>query len=431
MTKSTTKFAFLGVAERAGSVWDGGSPLIKVNIIGLKPTIIAPFFPWPLGGQPLIIAIRIGELGNPASIFIMSDSGKEIGKISVALQILSSFPVDLTEPNQATVTPTGLGWNTMSITTKDVNILFDKPGKYLLHCKSDDGSIDENIGEIFVAQVDFQKFTEEQVAAIKSNPHASKAARMTLTCNSCSSKYMVYTGFEKNKRLEEEDFIWYENAPEKFECSCGASDFDTSSIRKNLFTLLGQKIKNDGSDVINFIPQYEANSIQNISSTFGKLLDQNPNEEIIQKYIEKNLLLLHRFPADMLLVKPRISTKYTGDFGIVTPERELILIEIERADTRLLKKDGGQASPLRHAFDQVHSWLHEANEHKLAVLDSLNIDRNLVSRVRGVVIAGRDQGYDPHDLRRLKGLDQGNVTFLTYDDLAAGLLALAQGMSAL
>jgi hypothetical protein len=63
----------------------------------------------------------------------------------------------------------------------------------------------------------------------------------------------------------------------------------------------------------------------------------------------------------------------------------------------------------------------------LAVLDdSLRIPREMVSTVRGVVIAGRDLGNDASHLRRLKGAYQGEVTLLTYDDLAAGLAALAQ-----
>lgn len=40
-----------------------------------------------------------------------------------------------------------------------------------------------------------------------------------------------------------------------------------------------------------------------------------------------------------------------------------------------MKKDGGVAAPLSHAFDQVRDWLHTVDEHRLAVLDSLKIDR--------------------------------------------------------
>jgi hypothetical protein len=142
-------------------------------------------------------------------------------------------------------------------------------------------------------------------------------------------------------------------------------------------------------------------------------------------------LLLHQFPAERLFPKPPILTFFFADFAVVTPQRELILIELEKTSTRLLKKDGGVAADLSHAFDQVRDWLHTIDEHRLAVLDSLKIDREQVSIVRGVVIAGRDIGYDAHHLRKLKGTDWGRVALLTYDDLAFALDVLIRRMDAL
>lgn len=114
---------------------------------------------------------------------------------------------------------------------------------------------------------------------------------------------------------------------------------------------------------------------------------------------------------------------------MLTPERELVLIEIERASTRLLKSDGGQHSDLTHAIDQIHNWLGVTRDHLLAVLDdSLHIPREMVSTVRGVVIAGRDLGNDPNHLRGLKARYRGEIKLLTYDDLAAALAVLAQSL---
>jgi hypothetical protein len=120
-----------------------------------------------------------------------------------------------------------------------------------------------------------------------------------------------------------------------------------------------------------------------------------------------------------------------ADFAIVTPQRELLLVELEKATTKLMKQDGGVAADLSHAFDQVLDWLHVVDEHRLAVLDALKISREEVSMVRGVVIAGRDIGYDAHHLRKLKGADRGRITFLTYDDLFFALDALIKQMDAL
>jgi hypothetical protein len=44
--------------------------------------------------------------------------------------------------------------------------------------------------------------------------------------------------------------------------------------------------------------------------------------------------------------------------------------------------------------------------------------------VRGVVIAGRDSGYDVAQLRQMKAMISGRIIFLTYDDLLGSLTAL-------
>ncbi|MGZ9111910.1 MAG: Shedu anti-phage system protein SduA domain-containing protein [Rhodoplanes sp.] len=95
------------------------------------------------------------------------------------------------------------------------------------------------------------------------------------------------------------------------------------------------------------------------------------------------------------------------------------MIEIENTKTRLMTRSGDEAAPLAHAMGQVRNWLHIADEHRQAVLECLGIER--VAVVKGVVIAGRDSGYKPEHLRRLKGVDRGRVSFLTFDDVAGGL----------
>ena len=97
----------------------------------------------------------------------------------------------------------------------------------------------------------------------------------------------------------------------------------------------------------------------------------------------------------------------------------------------MMKKDGGVAAPLSHAFDQVRDWLHLVDEHRLAMLDSMKVEREEVSTIRGVIIAGRDSGYDAHQLRKLKGADWGRITLLTYDDLLFSLDALIRRLDAL
>jgi hypothetical protein len=231
-----------------------------------------------------------------------------------------------------------------------------------------------------------------------------------------------------DKKEEADGFLWYADLPDQFDCSCGATHFDLRSIKRNLHGLLGHTIFAPTSEVRIF-PLYEQGAIQNAHTQFLRLLDQSPAEETLQKFIEANPIVLHQFPADKIFFKPAVLTFFKADFAVLTSRKELILIEIERTKTRLMNKNGDAAGPLNHSLDQVRNWLHVIDEHRVAVLASLGIDR--VSAVSGVVIAGRDRGYDSEHLRRLKGIDRGRISFMTFDDLAFSLWALAENLGRL
>ena len=132
-------------------------------------------------------------------------------------------------------------------------------------------------------------------------------------------------------------------------------------------------------------------TFKHLFDTFEHLLDSDPKEETIQKFIEQNPIILREYPAVRIIFKPPILTKHRADFGILTPQKELIPVEIEHTRTRLLRKNGGEASELSHAIDQVEDWLRTADDHRAAFLSELFIEPDQVSMVRGVVIAGRDR----------------------------------------
>lgn len=236
-----------------------------------------------------------------------------------------------------------------------------------------------------------------------------------ICCKHCPSKLRAYAGLDRSEKAEGEGWMWYQEVPEMFKCECGKTTMDLQYIRRNLHGLLGHRLREN--EQLSFMPLYEKSSLESIRTNFAQLISRNPREELLQKFIDENPILLHQFPAERIIPKPPILTSYLADFGIVTPQKELILVELEKTTTRLMKKDGDIAAPLNHAFGQVRNWLHEVDEHRLAVLDSLKIAREAVSSIRGIVIAGRDIGYDARDLRKLKGADYGRIAFLTYDDL--------------
>jgi len=306
----------------------------------------------------------------------------------------------------------------------DTSITLVRPGRYFV-TRSLPGGVDERIGEFWAGFVEPAPLSTERIVAIKSDPSAMKAVRVKLSCAKCDGECRAYAGLERSEDLEKEGLIWYAELPEQFRCPCGATVVDLSSLRRNLYAPLGSL--KPAAESVNFIPLYEVGSLENTRIEFVRLLGSHQREEILQKFIEDNPILLRQFPAERILIKPPILTFYNADFAVLSPQRELLLIEIETADTRLLKKNGDQAAPLTHAIDQVHRWLSVMDEHRVAALAAMKIDAP-VGSIRGVVIAGRDRGNDKDHLRRLKGMLSGKIAFLTFDDLEASLAALVEQM---
>ncbi len=423
----TPQVAFLGFAERAGPVQEG--PFTKWNVIGLKSNILTFFFPMSLAGVKWALAFRnIGGGASPVEfkLLIKNACGENVGWLNMEMtrEASAAPPVQIDQP---VVSYAPEGWTVILASSDEDPIVISRPGSYLVSQVKPNNS-EETVVVFNVFLANPPALTSERIAAIKSDPSAVKAARIEIACKNCPSKVRAWVGLDRTS--SHEDFSWYEEIDDEFVCGCGTTKLDLRSIKRNLHGLLGHPLGLPSAE-IRFTPLYERSALDELRINFGRLLDSDPPEEILQKFIQANPLLLHQFPAESLFFKPAILTFFNADFALVPPQKELIVVEIETTQTRLMTKSGNEAGPLRHAFDQVRNWLHVIDEHRLAVLDSLGIKRELVSSVRGVVIAGRDRGYDAEHLRRLKGVDRGRIMFLTFDDLAFGLAALVGKMSRL
>jgi hypothetical protein len=421
-----TEVAFLGVAERSSVVRDGMLESLKWNIIGLKHLLTFNFFPTTISGAHFVFAFRHLQ-ETQLRLSIRSEDNDEVGWINVGATPIPTSPAPITATRQhVTSYQPPEGWSVFALPLQQTPITLVRPGRYFVTRPMPDSS-HERVGEFWAGLVEPPPLTAERIAAIKSDPGAMKAVRVTLSCNKCHEECRTYAGLERNADLEREGFVWYTELPEQFRCHCGATLLDLTSIRRNLYAPLGNVVP-IVTEPTDYVPLYEATSLDNVKIEFGHLLDSHQREEMLQKFIEENPILLRQFPAEKILFKPPILTFYNADFAVLSPQRELILIEIETPDTRLLKKDGDQAAPLTHAIDQVQRWLHIMDEHRVAALASMKIDAQLVGNIRGVVIAGRDRGNDKDHLRRLKGMLSGRISLLTFDDLAASLAALVEQM---
>jgi hypothetical protein len=156
----------------------------------------------------------------------------------------------------------------------------------------------------------------------------------------------------------------------------------------------------------------------------------NPPEEDIQRFIQDNTILLTVFGPKRIFFKPPLLTKYKADIAILNHKKELLLVELERPSLQLLKQGGGVCAELNRPLQQINDWLHLAEEQRFAVLSCIgNLTLADVSKVRGVIVAGTDKGYDAEQLRHFKWTDFGNdITVFTYDDLIGYVASLVRAL---
>jgi hypothetical protein len=403
--------AVIGVCERAARVPDGHPLLQKWNLLGLKSVVPSFVFPLTLRGSSLMFAVA--QQDEPASfdMVLRGPDGRQHGTITLNVRA-----VEPDEPEEAAardVVQVGPGsWMVDLLAGGATEWFIPGPGVYTIYVRS--GGEEVPVGSIAFALATPPPLTPERIAAIKSDPRAAKAVRLELGCSKCPTKLRVCAGLERLGSLETEGYIWYQDLPERFTCSCGQVDVDLGSARSNLHAILGTRTARPNE--ISFLPMYERGVVDALAVKFKELLATNPAEETLQVFFDQNPLLLHEFSAERTFAKASVLTKYKTDFAILNSRHELVLIELEKTSTRLMTASGGVASQVQHAFDQVHDWLQVFDEHRAAALECLGLRAEDASTVRGVVIAGRDS-YPLEHLRRLKARDFGRVRLLTYDDV--------------
>jgi len=432
--RQAPSIAFLGFVERSAQVQDGHPRLWKYNLLGLKQHFLSMIYPFTLRDGGLAVAVYDLRPSDSFKLVWRTESGSEIGTIDISFSdsVIEVEPEVPLTPESAPVLrkdgpliifPQGT-WAFAVMPTASMNLTFKAPGIHHIYLCTDEG--ETRVGTINFGLIQAEPLTEARKAAIRSDPSAIKAVRLDLRCNHCNGAIRPYAGLERSAQQEEEGWVWYETLPDSFTCICSKLSVDLTIIRRNLHGLLGRR--STLSSQLSFVPAYEREALHTIRTNFRALLDQSAREEVLQTFIEENPVLLHQFSPQDLWFKAPVLTSFKTDFAILSHSAELILIELEKPQTHILKRDGGVHSELQHAFDQVRGWLHLADEHRQAFVSCIGAEPKQVGAVKGVIIAGRDADYDPDHLRKLKGADLGRVRFMTYDDLFAAFDALLRAL---
>jgi hypothetical protein len=421
------RVAFLGLSDGLNRERNVDPRLTSLSILRLRPEVVSHIYPLPLRGFQIVLAAY-----NPVHFkggrLVCHDESNELFHLNLSFSsmqptevLLPGYPDEL---KFSVLTP----WVVVGIPWPDVFPAIAEPGQLLFSWVEDDCSFE--VGGLTFFHAPAPPLSPERIAAIKSDPRAAKSVQLTLTCTKCNETIVVYAALERSVQEEAKGAIWYKDLPERFRCSCGANEFSLVLLRENLHALLGQRFLRLG-DEISFTRVYEEGALQAVCDRFRNLLDRDPGEEEVQQFFTENPVLLHIFSPEKIFAKAPILSKFKTDFIVLSKSGHLRLIELERPGKRLLKKGGGRTSEFTQACDQVLSWQHEFRDHRIAILDMLNLNRDEATRVGGVVIIGRDDGHDRGELLRLKSADLGGVEFFTYDDILSNLEGLIRNLSEL
>lgn len=422
--------AFLGVCDRANFREYGQDNLH--DLIGLRKIVATNFYPLPLRSCVFVFAIYTQSSSSEILVRLMDPDGKEVTHIRVTMGMIK----EKEESEGVELQPAGTAvLRTLEFPGKPQWLLIQcglaEPGPMILKSGVYDVILEiagerKTIGWLAFTLNKFPPLTPDRIAALRTNPMAPKNANFELGCRQCKDELKCYVAFEKSKEFESKGMIWYSDLPAFFECKCGKTKVDLESLRLNFHSVLLSTV---AQNELSLIRLYERGVLEKTCLDFGALLDSNPPEEKVQVFLKRNSILLQTFTPERVFYKAPILTKYKCDIAIVTQRRSLLLIEIEKPSTRLLTKQGGIASELQHAIDQIQDWLHEVKNHRNAFLDSLDLKMDDINSIRGIVIAGRDGMNASRDLMKLKGRDFGEFDLLTYDDLLRSATGLFRQVS--
>ncbi len=421
-----TRTALLGVCDRVGVVPNVAIGFAALNVLGLRFDLILSVYPGTVG--PITLLFAFFDIKNKPPEKVVAEFDLDPERFNFSLDFGPSeqieAPADHLELDVFRL-PHSPSWTIIPVLFPAAYRTISQPGRLCFFDERNEKRVP--IGEIRFLHAPPAPLTRERIAALRSDVNAAKYVRFDLVCRKCGDSFKSYAGIERSEESESEGYLWHGDAPPRFRCKCGEQDLDLQYLRGNLHAVLldrSSPISAEGP-LVTSGRLYEAGAIETILTRTRMLIARKHREEDLQKFIVENPVLLHRFAADRLIPKGPILNKHATDFVVLSKTGELFLIEIERANHKLLKKDGGRTAALNHAIDQVNDWLHVFDSHRQACLSSLGVEED-VTAVRGVAIIGRDLGHDAHYLKRLKATDLGRVVFYTYDDLIGSLESLAK-----
>lgn len=423
--------AFLGICDGSNAYADGGHEVLwRQDILGLRTHLVSPVFPLSLAGAQFVFALYDPFSLNKVRIDFFDEAGQSQLFFDIAVGVepveASTSLLSVGHPTPSVVSAARLlradakGWTLLTMAgPRDATIM--KPGT--LRARATLAGATEEVGYLDCLVSTPRPMDDQVKAAIRADPMAARAVRLQFSCKSCEDGWKAYAALEKDPESERAGYQWYSALPSTWTCRCGKTTLDLGLVRANMHGFLGRHLRPSGD--ITLVPLYQTQALEQVLHAFTAILDADPDEERVQEFLTTNPVILAQFSPQRLEPKAPILSKRKTDFAILNHRAELLLVELERPSCKIMKADGGASAQLQTPLNQINDWFHEVEEHRGAVLSCLGILPSDVTKVRGVVIAGRNKDYEPEALRKLKKrtFDQ-RIDVLTYDDLINGFVGI-------
>lgn len=398
---------FLGLADR---VWPLGisHPEAAVSIERLVQTLVVPVLPFDFRNHVVVLRLSL-PLPSPVQLRFVTSAGLEVFGVALTLE---------SQGELGGTTRLVFGAALRDATEDARPPIIWEPDVLSVHCRIGDET--EIIGTLRVRFRRPHQLTDADRAALVSRL-GPRIVRMTIGCSVCGRSMRVCTALDRataQSTPETADALWHEDLPDYFECACDGPQGrrPLRYLREGMHALLFVPLLPDGTSSVK--PPITLDGAETTLRTFRSLLDSAPREEEVQSFLENNPLLLAQFGARRLYVKPPILSRHKADFGVLTAQNELLLIEIERPAIALFRADGAPTAELTHAFSQPQAWNHEVVGNRDAVIRCIDpdLDPREVTAFSYLVIAGRSRSQDQENLVRLMR-DPRAIRLITYDHL--------------
>ena len=159
---------------------------------------------------------------------------------------------------------------------------------------------------------------------------------------------------------------------------------------------------------------------------FEKLIQEKHKEEVYQKYLENNPVLLDPL-AVRVMDKSKLGDDYITDFVVETLKGEYLLVEIEKPHDNIFTNSRNDFSKeFSHALGQILDFI-EWVESNIAYAEKKFPG---ISSPQGLLIMGRRTNMSDKSQKRLRRFNRNSnsVKVLTYDDIIKNAYSLYENI---